>query len=37
MKSIDEIDEIKVVTWNVNGIRSRVFNNKTSAEIPKNK
>jgi exodeoxyribonuclease III len=26
---------MKVVTWNVNGIRSRIFNNKTSSEIGK--
>jgi exodeoxyribonuclease III len=28
---------IKIVTWNVNGIRSRVFNNKTSTQLTKNK
>ena len=28
---------IKIVTWNVNGIRSRVFNNKTSTQLRKNK
>ena len=26
-----------IVTWNINGIRSRIFNNKTSAQLPKNK
>ena len=28
---------LNVVTWNVNGIRSRVFNNFTSVKLPKNK
>lgn len=28
---------INIVTWNVNGIRSRVFNNKISSSLPKNK
>lgn len=28
---------ISVVTWNVNGIRSRIFNDKISSQIPKNK
>ena len=28
---------LSIVTWNINGIRSRVFNNKTSAQLPKNK
>ena len=28
---------MKVVTWNVNGIRSRIFNDKTSAQIGKTK
>ena len=26
---------MKIVTWNVNGIRSRIFNDKTSAQIGK--
>ena len=26
-------NEIKIVTWNVNGIRSRIFNDKTSTQI----
>lgn len=30
-------NQLKIVTWNVNGIRSRIFNNKTSAQLPKNK
>ena len=28
---------LSIVTWNINGIRSRVFNNKTSTQLPKNK
>ncbi len=28
---------IKIVTWNVNGIRSRIFNDKTSTQLKKNK
>jgi exodeoxyribonuclease-3 len=28
---------LNIVTWNINGIRSRVFNNKTSTQLPKNK
>lgn len=33
---MENIDNIKVVTWNINGIRSRIFNNKTSAQLKKN-
>ena len=28
---------LRIVTWNINGIRSRIFNNKTSTQLPKNK
>ena len=35
METIDKT--LSIVTWNINGIRSRVFNNKTSAQLPKNK
>ena len=28
---------LNIVTWNINGIRSRVFNNKTSTQLTKNK
>lgn len=28
---------LSIITWNINGIRSRVFNNKTSTQLPKNK
>lgn len=28
---------LSVVTWNINGIRSRVFNDKISSQLPKNK
>uniref|UniRef100_A0A6C0LIG9 Endonuclease/exonuclease/phosphatase domain-containing protein n=1 Tax=viral metagenome TaxID=1070528 RepID=A0A6C0LIG9_9ZZZZ len=28
---------LSIVTWNINGIRSRVFNNKISAQLQKNK
>lgn len=28
---------IKIITWNVNGIRSRIFNNKISSQLSKNK
>lgn len=28
---------LSIVTWNINGIRSRIFNNKTSTQLPKNK
>lgn len=30
-------NSVKIVTWNVNGIRSRIFNNKLSTALPKNK
>lgn len=30
-------DKLSIITWNVNGIRSRVLNNKTSTQLPKNK
>ena len=29
-------NSLSIVTWNINGIR-RVFNNKTSTQLPKNK
>ena len=28
---------LSIVSWNINGIRSRVFNNKISTQLPKNK
>ena len=28
---------LSIITWNINGIRSRVFNNKTSTQLPKKK
>lgn len=37
MKSSDTEGLLNIVTWNVNGIRSRVFNNKVSSQMPKNK
>lgn len=33
----DEYNTLKIVTWNVNGIRSRIFNNKTSTQLTKKK
>ena len=33
----EEYNTLKLVTWNINGIRSRIFNNKTSAELSKKK
>lgn len=34
---IDSSNQIRIITWNVNGLRSRVFNNKISAQLPKKK
>ena len=31
------MENLSIVTWNINGIRSRIFNSKTSAQLPKNK
>lgn len=31
------LNTISVVTWNINGIRSRIFNNKVKSKMPKNK
>ena len=28
-------NSLKIITWNVNGIRSRIFNNKICSELPK--
>ncbi len=28
---------VNIISWNVNGIRSRIFNDKVSAQLPKNK
>ena len=33
---IQKIMNLKVVTWNVNGIRSRIFNDKISSKLKKN-
>ena len=33
----EENKTLRIVTWNINGIRSRIFNNKTSAQLKKNK
>ena len=35
MQTVDKT--LSIVTWNINGIRSRIFNNKTSTQLPKNK
>ena len=32
-----DLEQYRIITWNVNGIRSRIFNNKTSTQLPKNK
>lgn len=37
MNIIDSAEQYRIITWNVNGIRSRVFNNKTSTQLPKKK
>lgn len=37
MNTIDSLEQHRIITWNVNGIRSRVFNNKTSTQLPKKK
>ena len=37
MNTLDTLEPQRIITWNVNGIRSRVFNNKTSAQLSKNK
>ena len=35
MESVNKT--LSIVTWNINGIRSRIFNNKTSTQLSKNK
>lgn len=35
MNTIDSLEQHRIITWNVNGVRSRVFNNKTSTQLPK--
>lgn len=38
MKNTTNLENsVKIVTWNVNGIRSRIFNNKICSQIPKKK
>ena len=34
---MSNLEQMRVITWNVNGIRSRVFSNKTCAQLHKNK
>lgn len=36
MNKIEPLVQYRIITWNINGIRSRVFNNKTSTQLAKN-